>query len=243
MLEAGTSMYHPGSLDLSIVVARAGTTEELSALRGVSSNNGGYRKVARERTREYFGSSAARNKVAGLGGIDDEYEYPEVGAEGDIGLHVCRLSRTFRRRLAEFSSAPQRSSGFDAVTEYIGQKKLDPNRAAAEASPHRTERGIFLPNALDAQVKIEELVDQYVARVEGGGLPVAMACLGPQGPGTGGTLYRKRVGNLQFRGNCLGRRGRIHEQGVSLDSFSDRGANWETYHDGVTWARALPASF
>ena len=109
-------------------------------------------------------------------------------------------------------------------------------------SPHGTERGIFLPNALGAQVKIEELVDQYEARVEGGGLPVARTCLGPQGPGTVVTPYRKRVENLQIRGNCLGRRVGIQEQGVSLDSFSDRGANWQTYHDGVTWEKS-PASF
>ena len=94
---------------------RAGTTEGLNALRGVSSNNGGYRKVA------------------GLDGTDNESEYPEVGVEGDIGLHV-------------------------------------------------------------------------------------------------------------FRWNYLGRGGRIHEQGVSLDSFSDGGANWQKYHDGVTWGKS-PASF
>ena len=144
MLEAGTSMYHPGSLDLSIVVARAGTTEGLNALRGVSSNNGGYGKVARGRTREYLSCNAGLNKLAGL---------DEVG----FGLHVCCLSLTFCRTSLEFSSAPHRSQGFDAVTGYIGQKKLDPNHTAAEVPPNETERHIFLPNASDAQVKIEEL--------------------------------------------------------------------------------------
>ena len=119
---------------------------------------------------------------------------------------------------------------------------MDPNRAAADVSPHGTEHCIFLPNASDSQEKIEELVDHFIARVEGGGLPVARTCLGPQGPRTVVTLYSKRVENLQFCGNCLGNRGRIHEQGVSLDSSSVRGANWQKYHDGVTWEKG-PASY
>ena len=119
---------------------RVGPLEGLNALRRDSSNNGGYRKVARGRTREYFRSSAARNKVAGLDGIDDESEYPEVGAEGDIGLHVCRLSRTFCRTFAEFSSAPHRSSGFDAVTKYIGHGSVPPWDGTWHFPPERFGR-------------------------------------------------------------------------------------------------------
>ena len=119
---------------------RAGAPEELHAIRGVSSNNGGYRRIARGRKREYLSNSAARNELAGLGGIDDESDYPEVGVEVGFGLHVCRLSRTFCRTFAEFSSAPHRSSGFDAVTKYIGHGSVPPWDGTWHFPPERFGR-------------------------------------------------------------------------------------------------------